>query len=93
MTRAGTLAIGALVLAVALGACGRKGDLEPPPGMDPARAATQDRETEKANNCASEALSTESSLIAPATPVDASPGDGAESGNPNRMEDDIAPPC
>lgn len=93
MTRAGTLVLGALALTVALGACGRKGDLEPPPGMDPARAAAQDREIENSNNCADEALSIESSLVAPTPPIDASPGDGAESGNPNRMEDDIAPPC
>jgi predicted small lipoprotein YifL len=91
MTRATTLTLTALALAMALGACGRKGDLEPPPGMTAEEIAAQEKAEAMNRDCAVDAPLDVGSPLA--DPIDAAPSGGAESGNPNRMKDDVAPPC
>lgn len=79
MTRQTTLAITALAMVLALGACGRRGNLEPPPGVSPDMAATP------STGCPQSSADTPK-------PIDANPG-GAQSGNPNRMDQNELPPC
>ncbi|MFZ3033578.1 MAG: lipoprotein [Parvibaculum sp.] len=78
-THRATMAITALAILLALGACGRKGDLEPPPGISPDMAKTDTTGCPPANADTPK-------------PIDANPG-GAQSGNPNRMAQDDLPPC
>lgn len=74
-----TAALGLSVL-LALGACGRKGDLEPPPGVSPDMAA-------KAPGCSNTATDTSTQ----SEPVDMQhPGKITD---PNRMPDTTVPPC
>lgn len=74
-----TAALGLSVL-LALGACGRKGDLEPPPGVSPDMAA-------KAPGCGGAAPHTSTQN----EPVDMQhPGSMA---GPNQMPDTTVPPC
>ncbi len=79
MTKHFTMAIMALALLLTLGACGRKGDLEPPPST-PAHATSASQ-----GDCSSVGDRS-------AAPIDATAG-GAQSGNPNRMPDTGLPPC
>jgi predicted small lipoprotein YifL len=74
-----TIAITALAMLFALGACGRKGNLEPPPGISP-NVATSDR-----SGCPPDSADTPK-------PVDAVPG-GAQSGNPDRLSHGDLSPC
>jgi predicted small lipoprotein YifL len=79
MNRRLTMATTAFAILLALGACGRKGDLEAPPSVSPDMASA------KTPGCAGDATAEQ--------PIDAAPGGGAESGNPNRMPDMTPPPC
>lgn len=79
MTKQFTMAAMALAILLTLGACGRKGDLEPPPGT-PAHASSASQ-----GDCSPVNDKT-------AAPIDAING-GAQSGNPNRMPNTGLPPC
>lgn len=83
MTTKHTLALTGLALLLALGACGKKGALEPPPGMDAAKAAEQER----AINCAREKRDPEA-----LDTIDAGIG-GGRTGNTNTMPDTQNNPC
>lgn len=74
-----TMATIALAMLLTLGACGRKGDLEPPPGT-PAHAPSTAQ-----GDCSPVSNDT-------AAPIEVIEG-GAQSGNPNRMPDSGRPPC
>ncbi len=71
-----------LIGLLALGACGRRGDLEPPPGVTPAQAA-------KAPGCETKDRGDASQEQ---KPIDAG-GLVTNSGNTNRMPDTSVPPC
>ncbi|MDR3498042.1 MAG: lipoprotein [Parvibaculum sp.] len=73
---------GALCLAglLALGACGRRGDLEPPPGSPPKAAKAAGCETQSGDNAQFQ------------KPIDAA-GPMNMSGNTNLMPDTSIPPC
>lgn len=74
------IAITALAMLLTLGACGRKGDLEPPPG------ANLDMATTNKTGCPPTSADTP-------RPIDTNPS-GAQSGNLNRMsQDNNLPPC
>jgi predicted small lipoprotein YifL len=79
MNRRLTMAATAFAVLLALGACGRKGDLEPPPSVSPDMASA------KAPGC--------TDTTSGQAPIDAQPAGGAESGNTNRMPDMTNPPC
>ena len=79
MTRQATMAVMAFSMLLTLGACGRKGDLEPPPGISPDMASTT------TTGCPPASADTPK-------PIDADPS-GAQSGNPNRMSQGDLPPC
>tara|TARA_R110000824_G_scaffold118960_2_gene271505 strand:+ start:122723 stop:122974 length:252 start_codon:yes stop_codon:yes gene_type:complete len=83
MTTKHMLALTGLALLLALGACGKKGPLEPPPGMDPAKAAEQQR----ALDCARESRDPEA-----LDTIDAGIG-GGQTGNTNTMPDKTVNPC
>lgn len=75
-----TLATTAFAVLLALGACGRKGDLEPPPSVSPDMASAQKP------GC--------NAIPAGERPIDAAAADGgASSGNTNRMPVMTNPPC
>ncbi|MGV8997412.1 MAG: LPS translocon maturation chaperone LptM [Parvibaculaceae bacterium] len=80
------MALTALALVAVLGACGRKGDLEPPPGMSPAAIAAQDKAEAdaKKHNCVT--LNEDGTTYSAPAPIDANSAGGAESGNPNLMK-------
>ncbi|MES1989964.1 MAG: lipoprotein [Pseudomonadota bacterium] len=90
MTRNIKIALTALALVAALSACGRKGDLEPPPGMSPAAIAAQDQAEAKQQNCFT--LEDGTTYSAP-VPIDANGAGGSESGNPNLMKTEEKPDC
>lgn len=78
MNRRLTMAATAFAVLLALGACGRKGPLEPPPGVSPDMASAQTPE------CAD---------ISVQQPIDGTPRGAASSGNTNRMPATAIPPC
>ncbi|HEY4344338.1 MAG TPA: lipoprotein [Parvibaculum sp.] len=81
-----TMAITAFAVILALGACGRKGPLEPPPGVSPDMASA------KVPGCAPASPASPASA-AGQRPIDATPPSGSETGNPNRMPDMANQPC
>ncbi|MCE9648560.1 MAG: lipoprotein [Parvibaculum sp.] len=83
MNRRLTMAATAFAVLLALGACGRKGDLEPPPSVSPDMASAG--APANASGCAD--------TTSGQGPIDAQPAGGAESGNTNRMPDMTNPPC
>jgi len=72
-----TAALGLSVL-LALGACGRKGDLEPPPGVSPDMAS-------KSSGCSTKPVTPQN------VPIDAQTPDST--GAPTQMPDTTVPPC
>ncbi|WP_424470489.1 LPS translocon maturation chaperone LptM [Parvibaculum sp.] len=80
MNRRLTIAATAFAILLAVGACGRKGGLEPPPSVSPDMASAK-----TAPHCAESATEQR--------PIDAPGGGGSSSGNPNRMPDMTMPPC
>lgn len=75
-----TIAATAFAVLLALGACGRKGDLEPPPSVSPDMASVE------APACADK-------VDTGHEPIDAVPGGNATTGNPNRMPVVTTPRC
>lgn len=75
-----TIAATAFAALLALGACGRKGDLEPPPYVSPDMAAAE------APACAARTDTGQK-------PIDAVPNDGSTTGAPNRMPVMAPPSC
>lgn len=95
MTKNMKMALTALALVAALSACGRKGDLEPPPGMSPAAIAKQNQTEAKAKQQNCVMLNEDGSTYSAPTPIDANGTGGAQTGNPNLMktEENEAPGC
>ena len=93
MTRNIKMALTALALVAALSACGRKGDLEPPPGMSPAAVAAQEKAEADAQkqNCVT--LNADGTTYSAPVPIDANGTGGAQSGNPNLMKNTETPAC
>ncbi len=75
-----TIAATAFAVLLALGACGRKGELEPPPNISPDMASAQ------SPACANKADTGQE-------PIDAIAGGGVTTGNPNRMPVVTTPGC
>ncbi|MDO8288165.1 MAG: lipoprotein [Parvibaculum sp.] len=92
MTKKYTMALTALALVAALNACGRKGDLEPPPGMSAAEVAAQEQAAAtQQSNCVT--LNEDGTTYAPPVPIDAHGTGGSQSGNTNLMETYDTEPC
>lgn len=93
MTKKYTMALTALALVAALSACGRKGDLEPPPGMSAAEIAAQEKAatTSQQPNCVT--LNEDGTTYAAPVPIDAHGTGGAQSGNTNLMKTYDTDPC
>jgi predicted small lipoprotein YifL len=79
MSAKSMIVIMSIAALLALGGCGRKGPLEPPPGMSPEKAAAQDQ----ANKCRD---------LDNRGPIERNIG-GDNSGNPNRLADKLGAPC
>ncbi len=86
MTKGRTLTLTAVALLAALSACGRKGDLEPPPGLSAAEIAAQ----EKSASVDCVAGPDELEQVNP--PIDGDAG-GAETGYPSIIPNNGQPSC
>lgn len=93
MTKKYMMALTALTLVAALNACGRKGDLEPPPGMSAAEVAAQEQSAaaSQQSNCVT--LDEGGTTYTPPVPIDAHGTGGSQSGNTNLMETRDTEPC
>tara|TARA_R110000868_G_scaffold167895_2_gene402390 strand:- start:1091 stop:1351 length:261 start_codon:yes stop_codon:yes gene_type:complete len=86
MTKGWTLTLTAVALLAALSACGRKGDLEPPPGLSASEIAAQEKSGN--TNC----VVYPDQLEQVDTPIDGDSG-GAEEGYPSIMPNNGEPSC
>jgi len=95
MTKNLKMALTALALVAALSACGRKGDLEPPPGMSANEVSAQEQAAAKARQKNCVLLNEDGTTYSAPTPIDANNTGGAQSGNLNLMktEEDDKPAC
>tara|TARA_R110000868_G_scaffold42158_25_gene143112 strand:+ start:1354 stop:1614 length:261 start_codon:yes stop_codon:yes gene_type:complete len=86
MTKGWTLTLTAVALLAALSACGRKGDLEPPPGLSAAEIAAQEKS--KSMDC----VAGPEELEQVKAPIDGD-ASGAEAGYPSIIPNNGQPPC
>lgn len=86
MTKGWTLTLTAVALLAALSACGRKGDLEPPPGLSAAEIAAQQK------SGSTDCVTSPDDLERVKPPIDGDAG-GAETGYPSIIPNNGTPPC
>tara|TARA_R110002074_G_scaffold105621_2_gene228155 strand:+ start:2766 stop:3026 length:261 start_codon:yes stop_codon:yes gene_type:complete len=86
MTQGWTLTLTAVALLAALSACGRKGDLEPPPGLSAAEIAAQEK------SGSTDCVSDPDQLEQVPQPIDGD-SEGAEAGYPSIIPNNGEPSC
>lgn len=86
MTKGWTLTLTTVALLAALSACGRKGDLEPPPGLSASEISAQEKS--RSTDC----VAGPDDLEQVNAPIDGDAG-GAETGYPSILPNNGTPSC